>query len=59
MQLTSFKRISNLIRKQTNKSKIHFTMPSVELFMSFTEIFQKDKPLVHVLYLKLEELLKN
>ena len=59
MESSSFKRISNFIRKQTIKSEIHFIMSSAELFMSFTEIFQKDEPLIHVLYLKLEELVEK
>lgn len=38
---------------------MHFAMSSADLFMNFTETFQKDEPLVHMLYLKLQELIEK
>lgn len=53
MNSPSFKNIASLLRSSCIKAELYFAMSSAELFMTFTRKFQRDEPLVHVLYSEL------
>lgn len=57
LQSSSYKQITSLLRCSTIRARLYFVKSSAELFTSFTEKFQRDEPLIHILYSQLQELL--
>ena len=53
---SSYQKIRALLQCSTMKAQLHLAMSSAEIFTTFTESFQKDEPLIHVLYLQLRDL---
>src|SRR5215469_14689484 len=53
---SSYQKIRALLQCSTMKAQLHLAMSSAENFPTFTESFQKDEPLIHVLYLQLRDL---
>ncbi len=45
-----YKRIINLLKTPAIKAELHFICSSAKIFQRFTGTFQRDEPLIHVLY---------
>nr|XP_042908229.1 uncharacterized protein LOC122271344 [Parasteatoda tepidariorum] len=53
------KNVMTLLKKSTIKAELHFALSSAHIFTSFTGVFQKEEPLVHVLYDELSTLIQT
>ena len=51
-----FLKIVAYIKNATMKAQLEFVLASAELFMSFTQLFQKEEPLIHVLHSEIKRL---
>ena len=50
--------ITQFLKKPTRRAELQFVISSARMFTQFTGLFQRDEPLVHVLYTELEKLMK-
>lgn len=50
----SYEKIVSFLKKPTMKAEIYFVISSAKMFTRYTELFQKDEPLIHVLSSELE-----
>ena len=52
-------RIVQYLKSPTSISELRFVVSSAKMFSGFVKLFQRDEPLIHVLYTELYELVKK
>lgn len=57
MGTMAYKRIISLLKKKTVKLELMFIKSSSSLFTKFTGMFQKEEPLIHIMYDHIDEVL--
>lgn len=55
----NYKNIVSFVKRTTAEFELTFTSHSAQTFTSFTALFQRDEPLVHVLHEELSRLIKT
>nr|XP_042899394.1 uncharacterized protein LOC110283431 [Parasteatoda tepidariorum]XP_042899395.1 uncharacterized protein LOC110283431 [Parasteatoda tepidariorum]XP_042899396.1 uncharacterized protein LOC110283431 [Parasteatoda tepidariorum] len=57
MATISYKKILSFLQKKSMRAELNFICTSSSLFTKFTGLFQKEEPLIHVLFDEIKELL--
>ncbi|KYM96691.1 hypothetical protein ALC62_12639 [Cyphomyrmex costatus] len=58
MESLAYRRIANLLKRPTMKEEVMFVVLSANIFTSVTSVFQREEPLIHLLYSELKNLIK-
>jgi hypothetical protein len=57
MSTSKYKLIMSVLKQKDIKAELHFVVNSARSFISFTRLFQKEEPLIHLLYVALHDLI--